>query len=354
MEATEAPVATTASAPVESQGTTLTEIEGSETDKVRRIEEIVQALRQLQSEAEAPSGQGGGASENTFWRALGDTSAYRHYKEAGATTVQAMAAMLRTARGLLRSLTLADVGGDPGTLASIQGRYNRELNALTPYFTQMANQDWLYSSDMRAWERTCNLTSLAMTIEAMGLQPRDFKGDAGLLTQVAQRFESRFASFSDLAALRMPDFLQLVMIYVKLPQAGGATFEQSVDQARGLAASVIAATLDIFVQVAAQFGVERTATGQIRSTGQLARDQNGGSVATAQYQQEVFGKLTPWLDQGGQVVVNKPGHYVRLEAVESGGLVIDDPATNGKNYQVGWDEANLKGYFRSFQVFMKK
>ena len=52
--------------------------------------------------------------------------------------------------------------------------------------------------------------------------------------------------------------------------------------------------------------------------------------------------------------MNKPGHYVRLEAVESGGLVIDDPATNGKNYQVGWDEANLKGYFRSFQVFMKK
>lgn len=331
-------------------------------NKLRQLDEIMQTLQRLQTAAEAPPTTNQSQQERTLWwqnvwRQMSDTSQFAHYKEPGAATVKQMTQLLHMARALTNSLTQEELSVDAGALAKIKGEYQRRLNAFTPYYTQMANLNLLWYNGAihyDAWMQTCNVTSLAMTFQAAGIATTDFAGDPALLTQIAQRYDSRLQSFADLATLRMPDFLQLVIIYLKFGETAGTSFEQHVDQARGIAARVISTTLEIFAQAAALFGVERTHVGYIRSTGEQTFAKSGGEVPTEQFRQAVQTQLTPWLDAGGQVIVNQPGHYTRLEDITDSGLVLDDPAKRGKNYRVSWADANRIGYFRSYQVFMKK
>jgi hypothetical protein len=64
-------------------------------------------------------------------------------------------------------------------------------------------------------------------------------------------------------------------------------------------------------------------------------------------------EVTPWINQGGQIVVNRPGHYLRLQSIDDSGVTLDDPGDEGKNYHVTWAESNSIGHFRSWQVFKK-
>lgn len=57
---------------------------------------------------------------------------------------------------------------------------------------------------------------------------------------------------------------------------------------------------------------------------------------------------------GSQVLLNRPGHFVRLQSIDpdevTGGIVIDDPYVEGKNFRESWVEARSKGYFRSYMI----
>ena len=126
-------------------------------------------------------------------------------------------------RNLIQGLTAAELGVDQPTLAQIQAHYFSRLNTLTPYYTQMANLDLLYSEttvkdkkgtvtvkkQKEAWERTCNVTSMAMTLEGLGVKIEDFKGNAALMERIAGHYDIK-----DVTQLRLPDFLQLVAIYL--------------------------------------------------------------------------------------------------------------------------------------------
>lgn len=198
------------------------------------------------------------------------------------------------------------------------------------------------------------MTSLGMTLQSLGLKPADFGGDKAMLLQIAQHFDASFKTFADLEGLRMPDFLQFVAIYLQMPKVTGKDFGKRVEKARTKAAPLLSTSLTIFEDVAGQFNVKRAHTGFIASTGSLKKKDPDAVVATATYKRNVKKQLEPWLDQGGQVVANKPGHYVRLENIDDSGIVIDDPATKGKNFRMTWAKANEGGYFRSYMVFLKK
>jgi hypothetical protein len=329
--------------------------------KIALLEISDRALKMVQGYLEAPSAPLDTKAERKRWQGrlwtkLTDTGLYRRYKEAGGSVTRAIVWFIGWMRKVVNSLTTRELGVVASVLRRIKGYYHRRLNSYAPYFTQMANRNLLWKKTGRktseAWRRTCNMTSLAMALQASGVTTSDFAGDKALLAEIGRKYEPAIESFGDLESLRMPDFLQLVAIYIKYEGGNDAEFDKRVDTARQKAAKMISTTLQAFESIAATFGVRRVKQGFIRSTG--SQKEKNIQTDVQEYKAQVLKGLGPWLDVGGQVVVNRPGHYVRLESIDDDGIVIDDPATKGKNFEMSWKEANEGGYFRSYQVFLKQ
>jgi hypothetical protein len=364
--------------------------------KIAVVEMHISWLEHIQAIVESPEAELDKKSkktwESTAWKHLHDPNLYKRYKEAGQDWIMMITALIESSRLLLGTLTADELGVDEKTLKRIKAGYYRKLNSLSPYFTQMANQNFLpnFKEGNEAWSRTCNLTSMSMTLTALGIAPTDFNGDMALLTMIAAQLDPALKTADDVANLRMPDFLQLVVIYDKYVKGSGDDFDKRVKKAQKTASGVISTTLEVFVDTASHFSVERTKTGYIASFGTQEAGQSLNSqkkklqkelrtkkitqeeysaqmrvleeqssdllekFSTAQYQKAVEKKIDPEIDAGGQIISNMPGHYTRLENTTADGIVIDDPANNGKNFHVTWSDANKKGYFRGFQVFKKK
>jgi len=375
------------------------------------------------------------AKPGTTWKEMpAGSSKDEHYREIDMDRRKKVVDAIANCRSMIKELNASDVGGQAALLPRVQASFYGLLNSASPYYTQMANISLLGKG---AWEWTCNVTSLAMTLEALGVTAGDFKGDLGLLSAIAQCLDpGRFKTVADVTSLRMPDLLQLVVIYnqdtgklLGEHQRGGQgsrpskPFAGLVTEARNAARPRVSSTLDVFVEVAQQFkGVsvnysgagsagtkELTASAkrtravkrllktkrrlaQIESQlAKLERQSHGGQARTASKLTEELEKrnsereqlegsigklsaslpattsadnvknyglwaistLRPLLDQGKQLVVNRPGHYVRLESVGVDGVLIDDPAFLGKQILLSWEEAYQEGFLRSWVVVSK-
>lgn len=222
-------------------------------------------------------------------------------------------------RAQIESMNLAGVPAEEARAIRAWGF--RQVNELSPYYSQGRNANILEGTSTR----TCNLTSLAMTLEALGVTSANYTGDMTVIEQIRNASKSQGGSTKkelDAAwgknehkqgvdGLRMPDFLQLVAVAHEVEK--GKTVMQGLTRAWN--AILSPANLRTY---ATKFGVK-------------AWLRHGAGTASgkskAQQWQDTFGAE---LDAGRQVVMLIPGHFVRLQAVVEDGIIVDDPATGTK------------------------
>jgi hypothetical protein len=171
-----------------------------------------------------------------------------HWQETGQPRAELVAA-LKKLRAETDALTAADVGGDAAQLARTRAALYREEDDLAPYYYQMVNANILSGNGLEAGGRTCNITSISMTLQALGKTPADYTlPDKELLPLIAAQFDLTKAEdrlSEDPAGLRLPDFLQLLAIAKFLnmdlaaAQSDPTAFQAAVKKARDRAASKI-------------------------------------------------------------------------------------------------------------------
>ncbi len=280
-----------------------------------------------------------------------------------------MVALIKRSRNALEVLFPA-MSGVAGSLVLLtKGYFYRLLNEYTPYYAQKWNVNLLRKGKKKARAITCNLTTLAMILNALGMSQSDFKGDKKLLTHISTclSFPGKSGvapkSFAELARLRMPDFLQYVAVYAtyevlrKRLSSYRCTKNMCSDRrvcqhalgARKQAAQLVASSAKLWKWVAAKFGVKEVAFTDKRGT-RWARSVLG-------FRQRITKALEGWLRQGAQVLVGRPGHIVRLQDFDNDKVVFDDPSFGGKNTTLTWEQAfrafNKRGYFTYFHVYDK-
>jgi hypothetical protein len=313
---------------------------------------------------------------------------------------------------------------------------SQKFRQFTPYYTQMANFNLLAGEGHEAWRRTCNLTSLGMALEGLALSPATVLGDQ---KSVDPKLLDKIAALRGLpsaaSASRMPDFLEILAVYVvyeqhKWKSTPERVFQKHLRPARTTAAKHIL-TDDFLEAIAHKFGA-KTEPGEIATVGAekalldeaqkgikkmkkmwdtkdptshtsptqrvLAAGSSPGrydiDAALEQHNQEsakiegseqyqnlentqatenkkisvleknrlaeidrykaqILSRVKPSLDQLAQVIVNKPGHFMKLNDIVPDGIVIDDPWIAGKKDHLTWDKAWEKGYFRRYIILTK-
>jgi len=236
-------------------------------------------------------------------------AAYSEHMDNHSQSVAAMASLRET----IKKLTPDELQVPMDQFRALIIYLNQKTNDLAPYYTQMGNINLLEGEGHRAWKRTCNVTSLSMALEGLGVGPSQFSGDVALLQRIGAALEPwRFgeelaedqrvadlkaraakrnaknkhkgasaptiaseddwgACFSSLDKLRMPDFVQYVAVYHSFNHSHATgkknrvghtapekAFLQGVLVARDHAAGSILST-DTLVQIAKQFeGVQAT------------------------------------------------------------------------------------------------
>jgi hypothetical protein len=318
--------------------------------RLEKLDTNIEALKYLHGLVLV--GHGGSALDTgKAWKNLdeGKQNTYKRYYEAGMVG-KIVPHLIDKSRQIVKSLTTADI--EERKLKETKSAYHRELNALSTYYTQMANLDILTNveEEKPAWRRTCNVTSLAMALEALGVSAGHFEGDRELLTQVANHFDpDAFNDFSDVASLRLPDFLQFVAIYLNLPKSGkfAKRYKKGWKKARK---SYILSSKN-FLKMAKEFGVTESS----REGTKWSRLEKKTDPVAA-YKQKIVSEVGPELAKGAQVIVNRTEpskHFVRLEDLTDDGVIIDDPAEKGKNALLSWKAAYEGRYFNKYVVLNK-
>jgi len=286
--------------------------------------------------------------------------------------------------------------------AALQPHFYRAMNAISPYYFQGLNiilefdrKNKVTGKLEHVWN-TCNITSLSMTLEALGRSAADYKY-LDLLPPIAKVFskdvdeKAHDKVGSDLAGLRLPDFVAMAAIVWQMKYrtgsekailAGGNAAFNSVPSADAVAtlardfgatakqgALTLAASgrADATPDALKEFGgqhwkqADNQATQETtdkKSPDQRARRAGGLSTADIErkvpverYKQAVLAQIGPELDAGKQVVVGQWHHFVRLQAVSDEFVVKDDPGHyTGANEAATWEEARAMGLFLNWIV----
>jgi hypothetical protein len=169
---------------------------------------------------------------------------------------------IREIREEIASLDAKTLGMTPEALKLKKAQFYAELNRSVPFYMQTNNADILYAYTRGkrnvAGQRTCNVTSLSSALEGLGVSSSDFTGDKQLLNLILDEQQAAMTGISekeeakeienikdkdekkkekkqadirarhekkrtdiegwDLDSFRLPDFMQLVVIYVMLTQ----------------------------------------------------------------------------------------------------------------------------------------
>jgi peptide deformylase len=171
---------------------------------------------------------------------------------------------IRELRAEIAALKASDLGVNADQLIALKAQFYLQINKATPSYFQMENLDILWSMDKgrrtTSPGRTCNVTALSISLESLGISSQEFKGDKELLKLIwkyqqdqmsetskkneetaisklkgeskekqeavlrakGEQERTRLASL-DLDGLRMPDFMQLIVIYNVLLKTGAVT-----------------------------------------------------------------------------------------------------------------------------------
>ena len=134
---------------------------------------------------------------------------------------------IKQIRGQIDHLTADELKADKESLKNVKAYLYGELATLTPYYSQGSNANILPhpTEGNEASSRTCNVTALAMVLEGLGKSSQDWQGNKHLLQLIANFYSGKFgeeipAKFktdaTDVLSWRLPDFLQVAVIYNEL------------------------------------------------------------------------------------------------------------------------------------------
>ncbi len=303
--------------------------------------------------------------------------------------------------GALRQQVAAldGAGLDPAALGQVKARLYRAIAQLAPYYSQGRNMNVLEGESTR----TCNITSLAMALEALGKSAADYTGSLKELGIIAGQSDVKphvsnakhQVQGDKLQGLRLPDFLQLAAI----AECGSIT---SADQVLPAAAKAWDNILGMWFlrQLAGKFGVSGQSKDFTLDPNKAEKEQDkdlsalsgfgkkhrsdvealvdarnkaeasgsekdqakyekllkaeqkamdgDGKLPIEAYKQAITSQVGADLDSGAAIVVLISGHYVRLQAIHDDHVVVDDPGRSSRaNRKVLWEEARAMGYFKS-------
>lgn len=303
--------------------------------------------------------------------------------------------MLRSAVGALDS-----AGLDKAIAGQVKARLYRAIQDIAPYYSQGRNVNVLEGDSTR----TCNITSLAMTLESLGKSAADFKGNKEKVLAAANYspYRDRIkgtaqgtvggkgGDWSQMVGLRLPDFLQ----FVAIAECASGTSDSAILEGAQEAWNKIL-SIYFLENLANKFGVSgdiksftttpgkkkegfaaldkfgaanrkdaealTDARNKAEASGSekdkaayeklLAKEQdimNGnGKLDIDDYKAAVIAEVGADLDSGAAVVVAITRHYVRLQAIHDDHVVVDDPGqAHRANRKVLWEEARAMGYFK--------
>jgi hypothetical protein len=271
-------------------------------------------------------------------------------------------------RGTERATLIEQIGSLRQQIASISDNSRKadlylRLNQAVPYYYQVANANIAKRNGNVAGMRTCNITTLAMNLEGFGRTPADFTGDTTLLANIATQFDDELLNSESATAnpreMRLPDFLQLVVVYValttdgKIKGSGGKkglgktpadmnalatanprAFAQLALQARDIGANLVTirGTFDHFTQF---FNVESNPI-----------ETGWGRLSEADYKARFIEAMEEAIGSGKMVVAaqQNPKHFVRIDSVSEEGVLINDPGRRTlHNKLLTWSDARKRG-----------
>jgi hypothetical protein len=283
--------------------------------------------------------------------------------------------------------------------AALQPHFYRAINAISPYYFQGLNiilefdrKDKKTGKLTHVWN-TCNITSLAMCLEALGRSAADYRYQH-LLPPIAKHFsndvehKARDKVGTDLAGLRLPDLIAMAAIVwqmkykpgsdAEIDAAGNEAFQQipSADAiatlARdfGVTASIgsltlsesgkgdhTASKLDAYGKTHWKSADDQAvgeggkAAAEARNAGKLTEGTIEHDVPLERYKQAALAQVGRKLDGGHEVVVGQWHHFIRLQALTDDAVIKDDPGHyTGANETATWEEARAMGLFLNWVV----
>ena len=286
---------------------------------------------------------------------------------------------------------LDDAGVPLAQLKAIKAALYHGINAVSPYYYQHNNVMYEYSKkhgdtaqDKQTISHgfnTCNITSLAMALEALGKSAADYKKPE-LMQPVLQFFKghelkkSGVDASADLSAYRLPDVLGMAATIENL--AGGAHAKSEEIQAAAGQTLGWLPNIENLRQLALQFGVQgfcaeyhHTELAKFGKTHHAQADQqadkrkkqsatsNSGlsdenlerEVPLKAYTRDIMQLICPVMEQGKQVVVGQFFHFVRLQSLDANFVIKDDPGNYDRNdLKMTWEEARAAGLFENYLV----
>jgi hypothetical protein len=295
-------------------------------------------------------------------------------------------------------------GLDAGVVAYVRPLLYGLLLRCAPYYSQGRNIDVLETATDT---RTCNLTSLAMVLEGLGKSANNYAGPRDKVLAVARftpyapriagakgKVSGATGDWGKLAALRLPDFLELAAVAECL---GGGTSDAEVLAAAQSAWARIVNEFAIHINLARQFGVagetrtlegglgdalgsikksarkemqevvdarnkaERTGDSGAQASYERLRDASSDAlegtkieagIPLREYRETVLAHVGAELASGAGVFMLMAAHYARVQAVSEDHVIVDDPGRDFRSGQkVLWPEARAMGYFKKRIVF---
>jgi hypothetical protein len=277
---------------------------------------------------------------------------------------------------------LATAGIPAKDVHALQATFYRAIDLVSPFFYQHNNAVLEYSTERGQSKdlfRSCNITSLAMCLQALGKAPNSYDQPARL-ARIRAFFHGELdkaleLTNHDLSGYRMPDVVGMAALAENLNTA--TPTQKDLEAAEGKALEWVLYTKNLKA-LAVHFGVDGR-TGEYARSGTLEKfgkkrseDINKERVAKKKYTEadvgysdaemeaelpiaklkgDILNLMGPVLDSGKQIVVGQYHHFVRLESVTDGYVIKDDPGHwTGADNKITWEEARKIGLFENYLI----
>jgi hypothetical protein len=291
--------------------------------------------------------------------------------------------------------------------AAFKAAAYRLIASISTYYSQSRNIDILESPPPTD-TRTCNITSLAMALEGLGVSAASYTGSKEKVQAAAKFYSHKITgdatskagavdavggqgvSWSQLVGMRLSDFLELAAIARSMPD----TSDDGV-KAGAKAAWDSILSIGVLKELGGKFGASGStktfdATGAKSGKGKksdldrlssfgkehrknvekyinarnkgdakdIAEYQKGYDAAMNDtdiddqlsietYRDYVIEHIGADLDAGGSIVIALTGHYAKLQAILPDGVIVHDPARDSRAAtKLSWKEARAMGYFK--------
>ena len=278
---------------------------------------------------------------------------------------------------------LAQAGIPATQLSALQAAFYRAIDLVAPYYYQHNNVMLEYSKERGAHAdifNTCNITSLAMCLQALGLSAQNYDRPQ-LLAPIIEYFQKDVekaleVTTPDLSGYRLPDVLGMAAVAENLSvkdKPGHDHLETAASAAMSWVPNIehmkiLASRFGVRGQVGsfhhdelATYGaahhIEAAKRSDSRRSGRNVDDEGLSTpeiekaLPMDKFREDILALVGPILDQGKQVVAGQFNHFVRIESVSEQAVIKDDPGNwLRSNDKLTWEEVRALGLFENYLI----